>query len=628
LPQSCYKFGEFELHASRFELRRKGRVIRLERIPMELLILLADSNGDVVTRQEIADRLWGKDVFLDTEHGINTAVRKIRTALGDDANHPRFVRTIPGKGYRFAAELMQEEVKPNGSQPATPEPLPASKPPAAKSASDPLSAWWPIAGVLTLLILAAILLARTGWTRRLFAPAKGVPIRSIAVLPLVNLSGDPSQDYFADGMTDELITQLAKNTSLHVISRTSAMQYKSAHRPLREIANELGVDGILEGSVTRAQNQIHVTVQLIRAADDTHVWADSYDRDSEGAVTLPSELSYVIGRQVNATTAAAPRPAPRINPEAHDAYLRGRYFWFNYDYNRSQEYMERAILLQPDYAAAWSGLADDYIVRAAAGWSNPLEVIPRAETAVHKALQLDENLAEAHNALAALYMFQHWNWKMADAESLRAVELDQNFGEVHHLRAYLMIATNQLNQALAEQQRASEMDPFARPWALGVVLMQMRRYDDAIRELRARKEDQPRDAIVRFNLSYCYRFKGMEKASLQELAEAYEVAGSKDFAAAVRKLSPLGDKAVYEWILQRTQELARKKYVSPLSLAYICARLQRKDETLNYLEEAYRQHCPFLVFVQQDVEYEFLHSEPRFQKIVKDMGLPPQRQTA
>ena len=386
---SSYKFGEFELDCARYELRRNGRTLKLERIPMELLILLAEKDGNVVTRQEIVERLWGKDVFVDTEHGINTAIRKIRSALKDDPEQPRFIQTVTGKGYRFVAERQ------NGNHASAGLLEPVVSPAQAADLPAKSRRMWPIMVALIALCLAAggLLLFNSGGIRARLFPSSQRQIRSIAVLPLANLSGDPSQDYFADGMTDELITMLAKNTSLRVVSRTSAMQYKNAKRPVGEIARELGVDGILEGSVEKSGNHVHMTVQLIHASRDTHVWAESYDRTLSEAFSLPSDLSQTIAKEIK--TAISPvEPQHPINPDAHDAYLRGRYSWFNRDMQRSQEYFEKAIQMQPDYAAAWSGLADSYTVRAVDGTSFPSTVMGKAEEAARKAIELDDSLSD------------------------------------------------------------------------------------------------------------------------------------------------------------------------------------------------------------------------------------------
>jgi len=371
VPARLIRFDEFSLDCDRYELLRAGRPVKLEKNPMELLILLATKNGHLVTRQEIIERLWGKDVFVDTEHGINTAIRKIRFALRDDPENPRFVQTVTGRGYRFLGEPR------NGARDAETSPNPqqyAAESVGLKPAQDRGAGGWIWVGtglVVATLVVGIVFALNLGGVRdRVLANSRVGPIHSIAVLPLANLSGDPAQDYFADGMTDEVITMLAKNTSLGVVSRTSTMQYKSAKRPLREIGRELGADAILEGSVERSGDRVHMTMQLIHAPSDTHIWAESYDRNFNEAFSLPLELSQTVAKTLKVSV--APAASPRyINPEAHDEYLRGHYLWYSMDNENSRTHFERAIQLQPEYAAAWSGVADDYIASVVEGLAPP-----------------------------------------------------------------------------------------------------------------------------------------------------------------------------------------------------------------------------------------------------------------
>jgi TolB-like protein/DNA-binding winged helix-turn-helix (wHTH) protein/Tfp pilus assembly protein PilF len=618
---SSYKFGEFELDCARYELRRNGRTLKLERIPMELLILLAEKDGNVVTRQEIVERLWGKDVFVDTEHGINTAIRKIRSALKDDPEQPRFIQTVTGKGYRFVAERQ------NGNHASAGLLEPVVSPAQAADLPAKSRRMWPIMVALIALCLAAggLLLFNSGGIRARLFPSSQRQIRSIAVLPLANLSGDPSQDYFADGMTDELITMLAKNTSLRVVSRTSAMQYKNAKRPVGEIARELGVDGILEGSVEKSGNHVHMTVQLIHASRDTHVWAESYDRTLSEAFSLPSDLSQTIAKEIK--TAISPvEPQHPINPDAHDAYLRGRYSWFNRDMQRSQEYFEKAIQMQPDYAAAWSGLADSYTVRAVDGTSFPSTVMGKAEEAARKAIELDDSLSDAHKARAALYLFDTWEWQHAEAEILRAIELDPKNSEAHHLYSYLLFVTQRPDKALEEQKQATELDPFARPWAMGHAYILLRQFDIAIKELRLINEIQPHNALVRFMLSQAYWLKGMWKESEQELEEGMRLIGNAKVAEAEhRAFERGGEKAVEQFGVDDINATARKHYVAAWDMASQYAYLGDKENTLKFLEAALKERCPWVVFLQNEPIFDFLHNQPRYQELVKKIGLPPAR---
>jgi TolB-like protein/DNA-binding winged helix-turn-helix (wHTH) protein/Tfp pilus assembly protein PilF len=618
VPLPSRTFGEFELDCARYELRRKGKTLRLERIPMELLLLLAEKDGYVVSRQEIVERLWGKDYSVDSEHGINTAIRKIRTALREDGARPRFIQTVQGKGYRFVADERTADVGAMASSeagPPAPEPVVAKAGPRRRRLA---------AGLISLLSMAALLVGSNfgGIRDRAFGGDRPARIRSLAVLPLANLSGDSSQDYFVDGMTDELITMLAKNSSLRVVSRTSAMQYRNARRPLREIARELGVDGILEGSVERSGSRVHMNVQLLNAASDTHVWAESYDRDLNGALSLPSELSQTIAREVN-TAAAPPEPRRRVDPEAHDAYLRGRYLWFGANDEESREYFEKAIQIQPDYAPAWSGLADFYVVRAVELAVPPQDVLAQAKDAAHKAVELDSSLPEAHNSLAGLYLFGDWNLRRADEESLRAIALNPNYAEARHLHCYVLTALNRLDEALEEQKRSTELDPFARPWALGLALIRARQFDAAVKDLRLRAEAQPQDAAIRFILSDVHWQMGTWKEYAQETERGFRAAGDETSAAAVRHAFDAGGgRAVAEWDLGRSKALALRTYVSPWRLAYLSARLGRKEETLRSLEDAYREHSPRIVFLQSEPIFDFLHSDGRYQSLVKATGFP------
>jgi TolB-like protein len=419
----------------------------------------------------------------------------------------------------------------------------------------------------------------------------------------------------------EVITMLAKNTDLRVISRTSVMQYKGVHRPLPEIARELGVDGILEGSVGRSGNRVHVTAQLIYAASDTHVWAESFDRDLSDVGFLQSELAQSIAKQVGATTSHSESAPRRINPQAHDAYLLGRYYWYADDSKKSRTYFEKAIELQPDYAAAWAGLADYYCGNAVAGELPPEAAMPQAEAA---ALELDDRSAEAHLSMAAVQLFYRWNWVAAERESARAVELNPNVAEIHNLRSYTLRPLNRLDEALQEERKAMELDPFARPDQLGLALLRVRQFDTALNEARTRTEVQPNNADPHSVLFYAYFYKGMEKEAEEELERYLQLAGKKDeLAEQVQVYRRGGFRAVLEWEVDVLKRKAAKQYVSPMEFADAYALLGRKEETMRFLEESYQKRSPRLVFLQSDLNFDFLHSDPRYRAIVNKMGLPP-----
>lgn len=626
MPSSSYKFGEFELDAARFELRRADQVLKLERIPMDLLVLLLEKDGSIVTRQEIVERLWGKDVYVDTEHGINTAIRKIRQALRDDPENPRFVRTVTGKGYRFIAEARVTKlnhgigaglsVELTGAVSEVDREANVSARVGRSAIFSP--AWQRVAFIGA---AVACLVAALVWGLRAQPELNPVSIHSVAVLPIDNLSADPAQEYFADGITDELITMLAKNSSLRVVSRTSVMQYKKAHRPLRQIAQELGVDGIVEGSILRNGGKVHLTVQLIQAPLDVHLWAESYDRDQEGIVSLPREVAMSIAREVRSTRPEAGAPKT-IKAEAHDAYLMGRYYWFSEDPSESLTHFQKAIELQPDYAAAWSGLADAETVRAVNGEVPAAEVRERSEAAARKALELDERLADAHKAMAGMLLFLKWDAESALQESSRALELDPNAAETHHLRAYILEAMNRKEDALQEQKIATGLDPVTRPWAMSILLLRLHRFDDAIEEARMRLKARPGTPALHSALADAYYFKGMDKEAAREFEILRETAGLHDAAVKVHQAVASGGlHAFFEARMRDHLKKAEKGYVSPYVIAFDYAYRKDKEETFRWLQRAYEQRDPWMVFIQDEPDLDFLHSDPRFQQLVRNMNV-------
>ena len=392
-------------------------------------------------------------------------------------------------------------------------------------------------------------------------------------------------------------------------------------RPLPEIARELGVDGILEGSIERTSNRVHMTVQLIYAPTDTHVWAESYDRDLNQAYSLPEELSQTVAKEVKAATSRT--PAPRyINPEAHDAYLRGRYVWFQFDAIHSLEYFQKAIQIQPDYAAAWSGLADAYGIRAVDNECPASDITAQTEAAARKAVELDDSLPEAHLSLGAWYFFEAWDVPRAEAEFKRSIELDAGLSDAHHLYSYLLVATNRREESLQEQKRATELDPLLRNWGLGFEYIQLRRFDAAINDLQLRAQVLPNDFWTRVMLSYAYLEKSMAPQAEQELEKAFQVANWTDAAQGLdRAFERGGEKAANQWFVDALKARARTRYVSPMEYAQAYADMGDKDETMKYLEECYRTRAPWLIMVQNEPRFDFLHSDPRYPTLIRKIGL-------
>jgi len=635
-----YYFADFELDPSRFELRRRGRALKLERIPMELLLLLVEKQGAVATRQEIIDRLWGKEVFVDTEHGINTAIRKIRQTLGDDPDKPRFVQTVTGKGYRFIAVTA---ISGNGVLVAPPRADPAlgaagpNKESAATSISDPPAAAKPesapAAGNRTALRLAglgsvaaigvlALLLGSNVWGMRdrLFSRGVKPQIHSLAVLPLENLSADPSQEYFVDGMTDELITMLAKHSDLRVVSRTSVMQYKKVHRPLAEVARELGVDGILEGSVERSGNRVHINTQLIYAPQDRHLWAESYDRDLNDLASLQTELAQTVARQVGFSTTAAATTGRHVSPEAHDAYLLGRYYFIGGQTEKARESFQKAIRLQPDYAAAHASLADSYFAELVFGAPKEefQESVKKGEQSARQALALDDSDAQAHLTMAAFDLLFAWDFKAAEKEAERSIELNPGDSEARYMHYNVLLVQQRMSEAVDEARKSMELDPRSRPFLLGDALLRDQQYDAAISELRARAEVLP--DWIHDVLATAYWQKGLLAESIQEEALQYVPESRAAMEGAFRQGGVHG---ALEWEVAHWKKVQGKKYRFPMRFAQMSARLGDRQEALHYLEQAYAEHVPTLVFLQSEHDFDFAHSNPRYQAIVKKMGLPP-----
>jgi TolB-like protein/DNA-binding winged helix-turn-helix (wHTH) protein/Tfp pilus assembly protein PilF len=650
---SIYKFGDFRLDCDRFELYRAGRSLKLERKPMELLVLLATRNGNLVTRTEIAEHLWGREVFVDTEHGINTAIRKIREVLNDDPVQSRFVQTVTGKGYRFIGSIIEVPAEavasqhsdqssvarnrrvgdinpsptsavaiqdlPQGNEEPPEAPLPSYKGEPSRPRKSRLLIWLLLSGGLTLLVLAVTLGARI-LRNRLHPTAP--KITSLAVLPLDNLSGDPAQNYFADGMTDELTTMLAKDSTLRVVSRTSAMQYKGAHRPLPEIARELGVDGILEGSISRSGDKVHMTIQLIQAPTDTHLWAESYDRNANDIVTLPGEAAQTIAKQLG-TTVPQRAPARYISPEAHDAFLRGRYIWFTGDNEEAGKYFKKATELQPDYALGWAGLAMYYGQGVLDGEIDPKYSAAGLEAA-RKAVALDDSLPEAHLVLGAMLLIDPWDFTQADRELGRAIELDPRFAEAYHFRSKMYILLNRNEEAIQLQKKAMELDPFERPYGMVHAYAESRQYDAAITDNLQRLATMPQDPILHWFLCDTYRRKGDLKQAAEEWEKATLLSGDKDTAAIIHQTYQKGGySALLLWRINQLKQQALKKYVSPVDFALQYAQLGQKEKTLSYLEAGLREHHPALLWIQDDPAYDFLHSDERYRAIIKATGLPP-----
>ncbi len=481
LPRTI-RFENYELDTCAGELRTDNQRIHLQGQPLQVLLLLLDRAADVVTREEFRSKLWPADTFVDFDDGLNHAVRKLREALGDRAEEPRFIETVPKRGHRFIAPVDGRAGLRGAS--GRPQGTPLQRHKLALGIAG-------VAVVVAAVVLTMNVAGLRGRFLRVIGARHGstVPkIESIAVMPLQNLSGDPEQEYFADGLTDELITDLGKISSLRVISQTSVMRYKGTRKPLPEIARELNVDAVVEGTVERSGSRVRITADLLYAPTDQHLWAEVYESDLQDVLTLQDEVASAIASQIQ--TRLTPQERARftharpVNPEAHDAYLKGLYFWnlrTEQNLKKGIEYFQQAIEKDPAYALAYVGLADSYIVLGEHGAMASRDAFPRAKAASRKALELDETLGEAHTSLGAAKADYDWDWAGAEEEFKRGIALNPNYATGHHWYADYLSAMGRHKEAIAEIERAQELDPlsFMIDTAVGNLFFFARRYDEA-----------------------------------------------------------------------------------------------------------------------------------------------------
>jgi TolB-like protein/DNA-binding winged helix-turn-helix (wHTH) protein len=614
-PGPIYEFSGCRLDCERFELLRNGYSLRVERKPLELLILLVSREGKLVTRTEIAERLWPSDVFVDTEHGINTAIRKLRQILHDDSEEPQFIQTVTGMGYRFVAPVVTLP----GSPLATKGEEDSEE--TVATATRSRGRWWMVLAALAVLVAAVLAIPFHGRSLAALWLHHGSEraIKSIAVLPLSNFSGDPGQDYFAAGMTDELITMLAKDSTLSVTSRTSAMRYNGSTQPMREIAQALHVDGIIEGSVSRSGNEVHMTLQLIRADSDTHVWAESYDRSTNDAVDLPDEAAREIANRLHSSVATSARPRP-VNPEAHDAYLRGEYLTYAFRFDEARKYFEKATEIDPNYAMGWAGIASCDCQQVMHGDVDPRQLLEPCYEMAKKALELDPDSAMTHLTMAGALFIAKWDLKNADEEIRRAIAIDPKNAEAYHLRARILIAMHRGAEAIEVQKRQMELDPFARPWGMAETYFETRHYKDVVDEVKLRLENSPNNIQLLLFLVTSYHCLGDDDQAVDTWARIFRVVQLPASAVAVKKIYRKGGyKAVERWQLEDNERQAKTRYFPPTVLASYYAEVGDREDALAYLEEAVRQHHPWVLWAPGYQEFDYLHSDPRFRSIMRQI---------
>lgn len=609
------QFGVFELDLQNAELRKSGAKVKLQEQPLKILRALLDNPGQIVTREELRRRIWPANTFVEFDQGLYNAMARLREAIGDSAESPRFIETVARRGYRFVAPVTA----------FTRERTPATESPRRSSVQRWVASL--IAGLLGgAFLLAGVFLFNIAGARE-WLQSRTTPIRSIAVLPLQNISNDPQQDYFADGMTDELITELAQVGNLRVISRTSAMYYKNSNKTLPQIAHELDVDAVLEGSVLRAGDRVRITAQLIQAEGDRHIWAQSYERDLRDVLALQSEIARDIVGQVRAQL--RPRGSVRpVNPEAYEAYLRGRHDLDNAtseaDLQSSISNFELAIAKDPQSALGYSGLAVAYSALADF-YRAPHEVMPQAKQAATRALQLDESLSEAHDALGWVEFSYEWNWAEAERHLKRALELNPANALAHDHYAYYLASVKGRDEAYSENQIATELDPLSLTILAdsSFYFYMGRQYDRAIQHGRRALELDPNCSTCRTYIALAQVQKGQFKQALKEIEPVkFPDAAPIDVATTVSISALAGDPAQAKAVLKSLLIDMQHRYVCPYEVATGYTSLGDKEEAFKWLQKSYAEHSICVIWLNSEPRFDPLRSDPRFAELVRHVGLP------
>jgi len=629
------RFGVFEADTRTGELRKHGLRIKLQEQPFQVLSLLLARPGELVTREELRLKLWPADTFVDFEHGLNKTINKLREALGDDSETPRFIETLPRRGYRFIAPITSDSPL---SGPDESQAVSAARSAPAASGSPRRARWKTHAMILVLGALT--LLASALWyrlARRPVHPAavtlSAAPIRSLAVLPLQNLSGDKDQEYFADGMTDELITDLGQMSALRVVSHTSVMHYKGTSETLPQIGRELGADAIVEGTVFRSGDRVRITAQLLDARTDRHLWAREYERDLRDVIAMQDEVARDIADEIRVELTPQERArlagSHPVNPEAHEAYLKGLYYWNQFTeagVKKSLGFFQQAIQNDSNYALGYSGLANSYGVMYVRFQTLPRnEACPEAESAALKAVQLDDSLAEGHHALAAIRLFCDWDWQGAESGFQRAIQLNSNYAEAHRVYALLLAFRGHADEAVAEAQQAVENDPMSVDinGALGWVYYVTRHFDQAVGQYQRAEGMDPNRPAAHIGLGDVYVQKGKLDLAIREYRKAVELSGEAPWALSGLGYADAraGKRREALEIVKRLNEMSKHRPVGALGRALIYAGMDDKQQAFVWLAKAYEAREWDMIGLKADPQYDSLRSDPRFQDFMRHVGL-------
>jgi len=621
--------GLFEIDFCSGEVHKDGRKVPLQEQPFRVLEILLERPGDVVTREQLQARVWPADTYVGFDEGLNTAIRKLRVAFGDSAENPRFIETVSRRGYRFIA-------------PVEPDPIPSLSPPAATVAATSrlisLKARWIGFAVVVFAVFALILFLRPATRRK---PPRGKIM--LIVLPLQNFTGDSQQDYLADGITEEIIAQLGSLDPQHlgVIARTSAMRYKHTEKSAAQISGEVGADYLLEGSIRHSGDRIRVTAQLIQSSDQSHLWANSYDRELSDVLRIESDIASSVASEIRLTLSQQTHQrladAGRTNVEAHDAYLRGLQGWnlrTRDGFQQAITNFTRATELDPDYAAAFASLARVYSLAPIFAGVPAGEAAPKALEAANRALTLDETLADAHCALGFIKAHYEYDWSAAESEFHRAIELEPNNAYAHlfYSNSYLSPLGHH-EEAIAEMRKAMDLDPLSphiQSFA-GVTFKWARRYDDSLAQFQKVNQTDPNFPLNHERLAQLCALLGRYGEAITEETKARLLAGEKpqDVLAQMntlkRELATQGERGYWKEQLQfaRVAQNPPEAYIRPYGLAIIYAHLGEKAKAFENLENALAERDTQITELAVEPQFDALRSDTRFADLERRIGLLP-----
>jgi TolB-like protein/DNA-binding winged helix-turn-helix (wHTH) protein/Tfp pilus assembly protein PilF len=630
-----YTFRGFEFDPQTGELRVKQRLTVLQQQPAEILLAMLERPGGLITREELVQRLWASGTFVDFDRSLNKAVNKLREALQDSADNPQFIETLPRRGYRFIAPVGTQISEAPGSTEVR----------SGASISGAVSSGPPVAsrgyGTRTKVVASALVVAvgllltlslsrvRERWFDRHTPPR----IQSLAVLPLVNLSSDLGQDFFADGMTDELTTDLGKISALRVISRTSAMQYKGSKKPLPEIARELNVDAVVEGTVARSGSRLRVTANLVQASPERHLMAESYESEVGDALTVQGEIAQAVAREIQVQLTQQEQhllAATRlVNPEAQDLYLKGLFTMRGSESAEASEkaikYLQQAIEKDPNYAAAYGALAGVYALWIPGMTRGPREQMPKAREFALKALTLDNTLAEAHSVLGMIELQYEWDWSAAEEEYNQTIALNPNHIDVHGWHCRGLVARGRTEEAVAEAKRIIALSPSPLGWDQVIwVFILAHRYDLARERAQDLLEVAPNWVWAHFEMAQVYEQQGQLEEAARESLKADELFGTdaKKIAQLKEAMAKSGPQGYWRRTLENYRESAKSNYVPPVLVAQACVRVGDKECAFEWLEKGFEGRDDLMIHLKVEPVFDSLHSDSRFQDLVRRVGIP------